>query len=503
MSIIPYHMHYLKMEFRIQYYAITKKNTMNLKIVILFLLLSQSTLAQNKSRQLDEIMKKYHEYNMFDGSVLVAENGKVLYKNAFGMANREWNIPNTADTKFMIGSVSKPLTSLLMLLQVQKGLISLDKTISDYLPEYPKKNGSRITIRQLLSHTSGIPNYDITKDFFPRVSRQNFTREAYMKQFMDSALAFEPGSKYYYSSWGYFTLGYIMERVTGKSYSQLMKEEIFDKLGMNSSGSYFHTQIVAKRATGYDYVLGGYTSGDFRDQSNTMGTGDLYSTVEDLFKLHIAISNHTLLNKQLTGEMLTPGMRPAQYGFGWFNQQFKYTKTDSVAANYHLGRTDGFISFLFRIPATNSMIVFLCNSSPTDFFGIVRNLLKVLYQKPVVLIQPVHKAMEKIIATKSAAKAVEAYQRMKKDTLHYYIDWIQMNFLGEQLLTLNRYEDARIICENNAAEFPDKDLILVTLANTYNALGRKEDAINYYRKTLAITPGYEEARNRLKELEGK
>ena len=465
------------------------------------LLFCSSLFAQTKKEKLEVVMKAYHHYNMFDGAVLVAENGKVIYKNAFGLANREWNIPNTTDTKFMIGSVSKPITALLMLLQVQKGLVSLDKTIADYIPEFSKKNGSRITIRQLLSHTSGMPNYDIMKDFFPRISRQNFTREEYIKLYMDSTLAFEPGTSYYYSSWGYFTLGYIMEKVTGKSYSQMMKEEIFDKLGMNSSGSYFHTQVVAKRATGYDYDFNGYTSSDFRDQSNTMGTGDLYSTVEDLFKLHTALTNNTLLNKKLTDEMFTPGMRPAQYGYGWFNKKFKYSPTDSVASNFHLGMTEGFLSFLVRIPATNSMIVILCNSSPTDFFGITGNLAKVLYNKPVVVKQPVHKAMESLIGSKGVVKAVEAYQVMKKDTAHYYVDWISMDFLGNKLYDLKRYEDARILFENNAAAFPDKDLSLYSLAKTYEVLGRKEDAITWYKKALAITPGYEEARNRLKALE--
>ena len=272
----------------------------------LLVLIANSSAAQSKKEKLDEIMKTYHNYNMFDGTVLVAENGKVIYEAAFGLANREWNISNTTDTKFMIGSVSKSFTATLMLIQVQKGLIDLDKTISDYLPEFSGKPSAKVTIRQLLSHTSGIPNYDIIKDFFPRISRQNFSREEYVKVYMDSSLAFSPGIKYSYSSWGYFTLGYIMERVTGKSYSQLMKEDIFDKLGMSSSGSYFHTLIVDKRATGYDYSFGGYTSSDFRDQSNTMGTGDLYSTVEDIFKFHIALSDNTLLNTKLTAEMFTP-----------------------------------------------------------------------------------------------------------------------------------------------------------------------------------------------------
>ncbi|MEO6639386.1 MAG: serine hydrolase [Ginsengibacter sp.] len=459
------------------------------------------TYAQSRSEKLEKIMHTYHEYNMFDGAVLVAEGEKIIYEDAFGMANREWGIANSTDTKFMIGSISKPLTAMLMLVQVQKGIIKMDNTIADYLPDFIGKPGANITIKQLLSHTSGMPNYDIIKDFFPLISRKNFTREDYIKIYIDSALAFDPGTKSYYSSWGYFTLGYIMEKVTGKTYATLMKEDIFDKIGMESSGSYYHTQIVDKRATGYDYVLGGYSSADFRDQSNTMGTGDIYSTVEDLFKFHLAISSYRLINKKLTDEMLTPGMRPSQYGYGWFNKNFKYSPTDSVAANFHLGMTEGFISFLVRVPSTNIMIVILCNSSPTDFFGICGNLMKVLYGKPVVLRQPVHKAMELLIAKSGATKAVEEYKRMKIDSTHFYIDWISMNFIGEQLQTLKRFDDARIICENNAAEFPNYDLVLITLANAYLSLGRKTDAVIYYKKALLINPDYQEAKNRLKELE--
>lgn len=445
-------------------------------------------------------MQQYHNFNMFDGAVLVAENGKIIYKDAFGLANREWNIANTVDTKFMIGSVSKPLTAMLVLLQVQKGLIKLNGTLADYLPAFKEKPAAKVTIKQLLSHTSGMPNYDVIKDFFPRISRQHFSREDYIKIYMDSALVFEPGTKYYYSSWGYFTLGYILEKVTNKTYSQLMKEEIFDKLGMLHSGSYYHTQVVSKRAAGYDYSLGDRTSADFRDQSNTMGTGDIYSTVEDLFKFHLAISKNSLLNKELTKEMFTPGIPPAKYGYGWFNKYFKITPTDTVASNFHLGMTEGFVSFFLRIPETNSMVVILCNSSPTDFFGIVSSLTKVLYQKPVTIKHPIHKAMETIINQKDSKAAVKQFKIMRADTAHYYLDWISMDFLANQLFTLKRYEDARIISENNAIAFPDKDLVMVTMANIYFSMGRKNEAIVYYKKALLINPVYEEAKNRLKEL---
>ena len=477
----------------------------SIKIIILLINLTvvQIGFTQDKKNSLAETMRTYHSYNMFDGAVLVAENGKIIYKDAFGLANREWNIPNKTDTKFMIGSVSKPLTATLMLIQVQNGLISLDSTIENYLVEFKNKPSAKVKIRQLLTHTSGIPNYDIIKDFFSRISRQSFTREDYIKIFIDSSLAFTPGSNYAYSSWGYFILGYIMERVTKKSYAQLMSDDIFKKLNMNNSGSYHHTQIILNRATGYDYSFGGYASSDFRDQSNTMGTGDLYSSVEDLFKFHMALANNTLLNKELTAEMFTPGVKPADYGYGWFNKQLKYTSTDSVASNFHLGMTEGFISFFRRIPSTKSLVVILCNSSPTDFFGITNNLYKVMYNKPVSLKYPVHKKLETYIEQIGVEKALAEYKKMKRDSANYYVDWISMNFIAQQLLTLKRYEDAKVIAEHNVNEFPDKDLILVTMGNIYLALGKTKDAIKFYKRALQITPMYEEAKNRLKELEDK
>ena len=200
--------------------------------------------------------------------------------------------------------------------------------------------------------------------------------------------------------------------------------------------------------------------------------------------------------------MYKPGMRPAQYGFGWFNKMFKYSPIDSVASHFHLGMTKGFLSFMVHIPSLNSTIVILCNSSPTDFFGITGNLAKVLYNKSVQLKQPVHKVIEKMIVDKGATKAIEAYKVMKTDTAHYYIDWISMNFLADQLRTLKMYEDARIIAENNVAEFQNRDLVMVTMGNIYLALNKKKDAITYFKKAILIYPENEEAKNRLKEIEG-
>jgi CubicO group peptidase (beta-lactamase class C family) len=473
----------------------------NIITCFIALVICQLVTAQSKKQKMLGIMSKYHSFNMFDGAVLVAENGKLIYKGAFGQANREWNIPNQTNTKFMIGSVSKPLTATLTLLQVQKGIIKLDNTIDEYLPAFKNKPAAKATIRQLLSHTSGIANYDIINDFFPRISRTQFTREQYLKTFIDSALAFAPGTSYAYSSWGYFTLGYILEKATGKTYAQLMQDDIYTPLKMSHSGSYNHTQIVPNRATGYDYSFGGFASADFRDQSNTMGTGDIYTSVEDLFKFHMAIAENKLLNKELTDQMLAPSKMPyGFYGLGWFNRTFKFTDTDSVFANFHLGTTDGFISFLLRVPETNTLVVILCNSKPTDFFGVTKSLLKVIYNKPVTLKEPLHKKLETLITKNGMADALKTYNKLKKDTANYYTDWISMNYMVEQLLQLKRLNDAKLLGESNVLDFPNKDLIMVSMGNVYLALNQNTEAIEYYKKCLGINPNFEEAKTRLRQL---
>src|SRR5882762_5295442 len=133
------------------------------------LALQISVIAQDKVRQIDELMSQYHKYQQFNGTALVADHGKVIYKKGFGPANMEWNIPNEPDTKFRLGSITKQFTATLILQLVEQGKIKLDAKVSDYLPDYRKDTGARMTIHQLLSHTSGVPNYTAQPGFFANV----------------------------------------------------------------------------------------------------------------------------------------------------------------------------------------------------------------------------------------------------------------------------------------------------------------------------------------------
>src|SRR6186713_2797513 len=183
-----------------------------------------SAVAQSKANKIDNLLSLYHKYGQFNGSVLVADNGKVVYQKGLGLANMEWNIPNAPDTKFRLGSITKQFTSTLILQLVEQGKIKLDGKLTDYLPEYRKDTGDKVTIHQLLNHTSGIPSYTDQPGFLQDVSRNPYTVVDFVKKYTSGDLEFEPGSKFNYNNSGYFLLGAIIEKLTGKSYADVVRD---------------------------------------------------------------------------------------------------------------------------------------------------------------------------------------------------------------------------------------------------------------------------------------
>src|SRR5436190_5055194 len=162
--------------------------------------------TQDKATKIDQLISLHNKYGQFNGSVLVADNGKIIYKKGFGLANMEWNIPNQPDTKFRLGSITKQFTATLILQLVEQGKIKLDGKLTDYLPDYRKDTGDRVTIHQLLNHTSGIPSYTDQPGFLQDVSRNPYTVADFVKKYTSGDLEFEPGSKFSYNNSGYFLL---------------------------------------------------------------------------------------------------------------------------------------------------------------------------------------------------------------------------------------------------------------------------------------------------------
>ncbi|HZM86088.1 MAG TPA: serine hydrolase domain-containing protein, partial [Blastocatellia bacterium] len=267
-----------------------------------------SAVAQSKANKIDNLLSLYHKYGQFNGSVLVADNGKVVYQKGLGLANMEWNIPNAPDTKFRLGSITKQFTSTLILQLVEQGKIKLDGKLTDYLPEYRKDTGDKVTIHNLLSHTSGIPSYTSLPGFFQNVSRNPFTVDDFIKKYASGELEFEPGTKFVYDNSGYFLLGAIIEKVTGKPYEQVLKENIFDPLGMKNSGYDRWGTILNKRATGYTRSPKGYQTAAYLDMSIPYAAGSLYSTVEDLYLWDQALYGDKVLSAKSKELMFKPNL---------------------------------------------------------------------------------------------------------------------------------------------------------------------------------------------------
>ncbi len=198
------------------------KTTRLLTLLLIIFSAATAAFAQDKAQKIDELLKAYQDYGQLNGTVLVVDSGKVIYKKGFGMANMEWEIPNSADTKFRIGSVTKQFTAALIMQLVEEGKIKLDGKMTDYLPDYRKDTGAKVTVHQLLNHTSGIPSYTSLPGFGD-VSRDPYTVKDFVKKLASGDLEFELGTKYSYNNSGYFLLGAIIEQVTGKPYAKVLQ----------------------------------------------------------------------------------------------------------------------------------------------------------------------------------------------------------------------------------------------------------------------------------------
>ncbi len=266
----------------------------------------------------------------FSGSVLVAKKGEIIFEEAYGEADRATKAPNTIDTKFGIGSVTKQFTAMLIMQLVEKNTIKLEDTIGKYLPYLPLEKANHITIHQLLSHTSGLPHYNGLQAI--GVSLNDFGNKSHSPKALAELigrtnLVNKPGAAYYYSSFGYDILGAILEEVSGKSFAELLNESIINPLGLKNTGFGTNEFVAEALAKGYSYhevygwdwwtsEHGGKTiEAPFRDQSTAYTAGGMHSTVKDLFIWSEAVKSHKLLSKEFTKIMLTPNKHGHCYGW--------------------------------------------------------------------------------------------------------------------------------------------------------------------------------------------
>ena len=470
-------------------------------IVLSFLAVNNSVFAQDKAAEIDKLLQKYHEYGQLNGTVLVSEAGKIIFKKGYGLANMEWNIGNETDTKFRLGSITKQFTSMLIMQLVEEGKIQLDEKIAHYLPDYRKDTGDKVTIHHLLTHTSGIPSYTSRSNFFKEISRNPYTVDNFIKEFCSDSLEFEPGSKYLYNNSGYFLLGAIIEKITGETYETALQKRIFEPLNMTNSGYDHHETIILNRAMGYEKTPNGYENSAYLDMSLPYASGSLYSTVEDLYLWDQALYTDKLISDKNKAIMFKPFLN--NYAYGWLIKKIVLAESeDSLQTISHSGGINGFHSLITRVTDDNHLVVLLNNTGGTSLNWMNRAILNILYNKPYD--QPKKSIAEELFKTILAydvATAIKQYHELKKDFPNIYnFEEDELNWLGYHMLGLEKVDEAIEIFRLNVEVYPTSSNVYDNLGEAFMKNGQKELATTNYEKSIELNPNNANAIEMLKKL---
>ena len=326
-----------------------------------WLLFSAHCPAQGLASKVDEYMSTAVKRSRFSGSILVARDGKVLVSRGYGMANLEDEVSNTARTKFRLGSLTKQFTAVAVLMLEERGALSLQDPVCNYLPQCPA--GWRpITIHHLLTHTSGIQNSDYTEAIKLPMSAANT-----VERLKDKPLEFAAGRLFRYSNSNYILLGYIIEKVSGRPYDAFLQENIFRPLQMTDTGYDYPRRVLKHRAAGYSSRGDTTVNAQYIDMSILYSAGGLYSTAEDLYRWDQALYTEKLLSKKSLAMMFTPFK--GNYGYGWYIAEQGGHRFIS-----HSGWIDGFAASFGRFPDDRLTVIVMSNLDSAPVNTIARDL---------------------------------------------------------------------------------------------------------------------------------
>lgn len=491
--------------------SFNKMNQLAFSLLTVFFLIAcaqapKETNTDNlKSEKIDELIGLYTDYEGFNGSVLVAHEGEIIYKKGFGLADMEWNISNQIDTKFRIASVTKSFTAMLIMQLVAENKLDLQQPIRTYLPDYPKPNSDLITIHHLLTHTSGtVRDYKNNIPINKYPDRQH--PERLIEEFSGLPLEFTPGERFSYSNSGYMVLGVIIETITGKAFETVLQEKILDPLGMKNTGVDKHRPLIKHRAKGYFKGFGDYFNADYIDMSNIPAVGNMYSTVEDMLLWDQALYSEVLLPIKFMNLIFTEYIPDHDYGghhgYGWELKERSIGNTiDKIETIGHSGAVQGFCALFTRIPSSKSAIILLNNTRRAYLNAITTAVTGILYDKPYEFPKiPTAKFMSEVIAKEGIERGI-AFYKEHKDLPDYYIDENELIVAGYRLLQAGNASDAAEVFKLSIEIFPERDNPYDSYAEALISLGNNEEAIKNYKKSLELNPKNNNAIEMLKKLE--
>lgn len=335
------------------------------------------------SGKVDELMAGHVKANDFSGTILLARHGKPMVAKGYGYANIEWQIPNAVDTKFRIGSVTKGFTSMLIMQLREQGKLKVEDSVCAYVTPCPEA-WKPVTIHHLLTHTSGIPSYTGLPAWREVMSVSRSTDQM-VALFRDLPLQWTPGEKYAYNNSGYFLLGLVIEKITGKKYEQSLEEMILKPLGMTASGYDWPGPILPNRAAGYMGRGSAIRNTDYIDMQQPYAAGALYSTVGDLLKWDQALYGERLIPDAAKQTMWTAFKDG--YAYGW-RVSPPSPATFGHLQIVHSGGINGFSSMLIRVPDLNVTAIVLSNNMSVNAGAVARDLLALYFGQPYTVPAP-------------------------------------------------------------------------------------------------------------------
>jgi len=468
-----------------------------------------NTSESSKVDKINELISTYANYGEFNGAILVAEKGKILYQKGFGLANMEWNIPNQTDTKFRVGSITKQFTAMIIVQLAAENKLDLQLPISTYLPEYPKENADRITIHHLLTHTSGTPNsYESPK---PKVDNpnmiipDNYTPKDLVHVFSALPLDFTPGEKFSYSNSGYTVLGFIIETVTKKPYHQVLQERIFTPLNMKNTGFEKHRPLIKNRASGYFQNWGTYYNANYIDVSSVYAAGALYSTVEDLYRWDQALYTEKILPQKYLDLIFTQHAPDpdygGHYGYGWsIKNKVLGSSMDNILTIGHDGVIDGFCALFTRVPSNKISIIILSNIRRAPLNAMTKGIMGILYDKPYDFPKKsLAYSLLEIIDEEGIQKGLEQYEAIKEDS-KYYLSENELNIVSYKLLQSDRAKAAAAVLKLGIEAYPNAFNLYDSHGEVLLTLGDTLQSIENYKKSLVLNPENENGIQMLKTI---
>lgn len=311
---------------------------------------------------IDAVAASFYKEGVPGAAILVAEGDKVVLEKGYGQASLELGVPVAPDMVFRIGSVTKQFTAVSILMLMEQGKLRLDQKISDILPDYPKAQGEKVTIENLLSHTGGIPNYTDDAEFW-KIAKDKLEPAKMLALFAEKPLEFTPGEKWAYSNSGYFVLGLIIEKVSGESYRAFVEKHLLAPAGMKASLYDDPEKLVPRRAAGYQPMPdGGFAPAPYIDMSGPYSAGALASTVADLHRWNLALLDGKLIRRQSLEKAWTPFRlstgKNNTYGYGWDVGRYEGQRMVS-----HGGGIPGFMSMMFFLPEKKMTVAVLSNGA--------------------------------------------------------------------------------------------------------------------------------------------